>query len=49
MVQVAPQLPPQSVSVSSPFFMPSPHVAATHAPDLQRYGQRVPASQVPSS
>jgi hypothetical protein len=31
-----PQLPPQSVSVSSPFFAPSPQLAATQSPSLQR-------------
>jgi hypothetical protein len=30
------QLPPQSVSVSSPFLAPSPQLAATQSPSLQR-------------
>jgi hypothetical protein len=42
-----PQLPPQSTSVSVPFFTWSPHVAATQLPFAQRYGQGAPSCQVP--
>jgi hypothetical protein len=43
------QLPPQSLSVSSPFRTESPQPAATHWPALHRYGQAVPSVHVPAA
>jgi hypothetical protein len=36
--------PPQSTSVSSPFFLVSPHVASAHAPEVQTFSAQSPAA-----